>query len=455
MSLSIKVSNDEGKPFLPGSLVLGVVELVLHNDQPIGELAINFNGRTQVLLVNAYGDMTTSRRDYKSVGYLFSRHLNLYQGKYTHRQGRYMWPFAFRIPISASPRALSPESKDFFHPERPWWSDYNVDLHPLPPSFSYGGRFICFVEYTLHATLTRPVRTPISLYKCLSATKAVQVQAAMQEPQLSLCNNGPYTTYRHNFRFKLGNPASTMGNSLWSNFCQIQRRFRPKRTEKLELQVSVRLPRTIILEKQATLPVVVAATVRAINSDDMSQQNPDSGNIQYKNLVIRSFKTSLFQLTQVRAGCHRASAERRVSVRKGSCIVPLSGSSILAPGASEVSNRDTGAAVHVNLADIAGSTIPTTTLTLTPDFSTYNVANSHFLNISLKMEYANKRFKFHLRHIPIRVLSSECCVLNPSEICQGELSSSQGSWEEAWILPPSSESEHDTLFADPPPYYRA
>ncbi len=453
MSLSIKVSNDKGKPFLPGSLILGVVELVLNDDQPIGELAINFNGRTQVLLVQAYGDMATSRRDYKSVGYLFSRHLNLYQNKYTHRQGEYIWPFAFRIPVSASPRALSPESKDFFHPERPWRSDYNVDLHPLPSSFSYGGRFICFVEYTLHATVTRPSRTPISICKCLSADKAIPVQALSQEPHVDLCSKGPYTTYRHNVQCKLENPSSTMGRSFWSTFCQSQRWFRPMQSRNLGLQVFVRLPRTIVLEKQAMLPVLVAATAHAINSDGTSQQYLYSGNLYHKNLVIRSFKTSLFQLTQVRAGCHRASAEQRVSVRKGSCIVPLSGSAISSPGASEVSDRDTGAAVHVNLADITGSTIPTTTLT--PDFSTYNVANSHFLNISLKIEYANKRFKFHLRHIAIRVLSSEYCGLDPNNICQGELSSGQGSWEEAWILPPSSESEHDTVFADPPPCYRA
>lgn len=454
MSLLIKLSNDDGKSYLPGSLILGIVELVLHEDQPIGELTIDFSGRAEVLLVHSYGDMTTSRSDYKSVGYLFSQHLNLYQGKWTHRKGTYMWPFVFSMPSSAAPRTMSPESPGFFHPERPWKSDSNGELHPLPPSFSHGSRFICAVEYTLRATLQRPDRTSISPCKTLSATKAVKVQAFKQESNGDLHSDTHCATYRHTIPFRLQQPSSRIPGFLWPILCQSQL-FRSRSVDGAGLDLSIRLPRTISLKKQASLSVLIAATARGVDVNNVGQQDSANGNFHGKNLVIRSFTVSLLELTQVRAGCHRASAERCIFVRKGSCIVvPLSEDTPI-PRHIGGSPQDDGAADFVNLADTVDLTIPKTVIT--PDFSTYNIANAHFLKVSLKMEYANKSFKLHLRHIPIQVLSSDYHGLDQvqPEIPPTDVLGNPGAHEDAWIVPPPFEESAEAQFADSPPCYTA
>lgn len=460
MSLSIVLSNDDGKPFLPGSMVLGVVKLVTFDDQAIDEVTINFRGRASVLLVHSYGDMTTSRRDYKSVGYLFSQHLTLYQGKYTHRKGSYMWPFAFYIPLSASPRAGPFGSNDFFCPEYPWKNDNSVELHPLPPSMSESGRFLCAVEYMLQATLSRPRRNPIPLSKNISTVKQVQVQPFTRKLDLNVSGDWPYANYRHNVQCALGNRSRTLPARLWSSLCERRRRFKRLSTPKVELHVSVLMPKKLILKEQVALSVLVAATAYAIDSDIATDQTSESVHLHSKNLTITSFKVSLLQRTQVRAGCHRSSSKKRIFVRKGSCILPLSGNLSLASTQSGITNQDTGAVVSVNLADIADLTVSSTTFV--PDFSTYNIARSHSLEMLFKMEYENKRFKFYLRDIPIRVLSPECDRMDQSGGQPSERTGGQSTSDEVWIVPPpaacavdNDDDAIDALHGEPPPPYRA
>lgn len=457
MSLLIRISNDDGNRYCPGSLILGVVELTLHEDQPIGTLSIGFTGRASVLLVQAYGDMTTSRKDYKSVGYLFSQHLNLYQGKWTHRKGKYMWPFAFRVPKAAAPRAVSPASPDFFHQERPWRSDYNPGQHRLPPSFSHGGHFLCFVEYTLDANLLRPNG---SRCKNLTAVKAVQIQATTEYSESLQTGDHSYATYEHTALCRLGKSLSMLPKCL---------RSRSIRTGRAEICMLVSTRKSITLREKSALPLNVAARVEYTHSNNDSQHNSKPTHSDHGNLTIKAFKLSLLQLTQVRAGCHRASTERRIVVRKG-----LLGKEIPLSSSPQTPHQEKSASSHqedctktpitqVNLADAIKFTIPSTT-TICPDFSTYNIANSHVLDITLKMEFACRRFKFHVRH-PIKVLASpsDCSGLEHlSDFYLNFLrfrASQTGSAcdNDAWVILPRSMEENadSSMVADLLPSYSA
>jgi hypothetical protein len=279
----------------------------------------------------------------------------------------------------------------------------------------------------------------------------MKVQAFAQESDGDLHSDRPFVTYRHTVPFRLEQPSRRIPGFLRSILSQGQL-LRSTSIEEAELDLSILLPRTIVIKKQASLSVLIAATARGIDLDSASQKESGNGNFHHKNLVIRSFKVSLLQLIQVRAGCHRASAEKRVFVREGSCIVPLSRNPPL-PGSIGVSNQDDGAPIFASLVDTVDLKIPTTVIT--PDFSTYNIANSHFLEISLKMEYANKRFKFHLRHIPIQILSSDCGGLDQiqTEIPHTDVLASTGAREDAWIVPPPSEESAEAQLADSPPCY--
>ncbi|EXJ72441.1 uncharacterized protein A1O5_04945 [Cladophialophora psammophila CBS 110553] len=542
MSLSISLSNNDRKPFRPGSMLLGVVKLVTHDDQPIGDLAIAFTGRASVLLIHSYGDMTTSRRDYKSVGYLFSQLLNLHQGNKhdTHLKGNYMWPFAFQIPLCATPRLVSPlgsKDKDCFPPEEPWKNDYDgVNQHPLPPSMAYSGPYLCSIEYLLHAKLTQPGRASVLLNRGLNAVKKVTVHTFSRpqdlDPSLDEQRRQPlYASYRHWVQCTLDDG---MSHSIAETFCspatsplrllrlcpKDRRRSEstnPASPPKVELHISVVLPKRIILEDHATtrLSVMVAASSHPVtesNNDNTNgsteEQTPPKTSrhsLRHANLITSSFKLSLVQHTHVRAGCHRSSSERRIFVRTGSCILPVTlrgastSSSLLEQprpatkfsadqgGGSSSSSSSSNSSnsngppppqpeeeVSIDLAKITDLTLPST-LALVPDFSTYNIARSHSLDVQFEMRYGEKRFKFSLRKIPLRILSPACYYaeeedhqhtdLRPGDrrlnqiTCASDLDGG-GDHNDVWIVPPPSECDPNddenianALIAEPPPQY--
>ncbi|KIW94550.1 uncharacterized protein Z519_04526 [Cladophialophora bantiana CBS 173.52] len=453
MSLSISISNDDGKPFLPGSPVLGVVKLVTYDDQPIGELSITFRGRASVLLIHSYGDMTTSRKDYQSVGYLFSQYLNLYQGKYTHRKGSYMWPFAFCIPISAAPRAVAPNSTDFFHPEHPWKNDRPLGFHPLPPSMSHGGRFHCSINYTLEATLAQPARTPISLNKTLTASKEVQVQPLPHQTELDIGDDWPYTNYRHKLQCNIKNVSGACSRGILSSLGRCIRGVKAEDRKNLEIYISVRVPKRILLTEQP-LSLIVSASAHSIAKGSQPESVP-LGN----HLTVKRFKLSLWQYTHVRAGRHHSSSTRRVFVRQSSSPLAVSETPSLGPWQAECSDAQTSGVTATNLADIADLSVPATILV--PDFSTYNIARSHSLEISFKMQYLNKKFSFCLGNIPIRLLPNKHVSAGQTEMRPEEPSVNESELQDGWMVfsPGGDLSTNDDvaniLLEEPPPQYRA
>ncbi|KIX08047.1 uncharacterized protein Z518_02702 [Rhinocladiella mackenziei CBS 650.93] len=480
MALSISLSNDDGRPYTPGSMVLGVVRLDTFEDQTIGSLTITFSGQTKVLLNQNYGDLTVSRTDYYSCGYLFSRHLSLYQGKYTHHKGTYAWPFAFRIPLFAAPRAIAPGSKELFERRPPWKGDRGPEPHPLPPSMFYRGRFTSSVEYVLQAILAQPSASPMALNKNLIALKTIPVHTLAISPTLSSEDDWPYINHRHVVKCPLASASQTVTSRIFSKF------YRGKgNVPEVELWLCVLLPKKIEIKAQAALSILVSATAQRCIPETPRQDR--GGNIlnSHAKLTITSFKLSLVQRTQVRAGCHSPSSERQIFTRKGSCSVPVS-QSPSTTSSTEPSNPEarTTEATFVNLGDSADLSVPIASLV--PDFSTYNIARSHTLDLALNVEYERKRFKFILRTVPIRILPrsgsdlerrlSQSLALDDEYGCeqrsgQGRVNSGiqslrQGQGEESWVVPPPEAPNadniadadtcgvpSDAIFAEPLPVY--
>ncbi|KAK5188005.1 hypothetical protein LTR92_011793, partial [Exophiala xenobiotica] len=200
MALSINLSRDEGKPFTPGSMVLGVVKFTTYEDRNIESLNIDFKGVAKAFLNQNYGDLVVSRTDYVSKSYLFSRHLDLYRGEGIQHRGTYAWPFAFRIPLFAAPRAVPPGSKESFYPKHPWKGDLALSAHPLPPSMNQNGKFVCTVQYGLEATL---VHSPAATTQAKSRSEKKQASRIVPVESLDMSSNThsgddwPYTIHRH------------------------------------------------------------------------------------------------------------------------------------------------------------------------------------------------------------------------------------------------------------------
>ena len=232
--------------------------------------------------------------------------------------------------------------------------------------------------------------------KNLSASKTITVQNQGALGNSSADGDWPYVKHQHTVRCPLLNASQTATRRFLSTLYNGGKGCGAE----IELRVSVLLPKKLEVKERTALSVLISAT---------PHYNPEtaargcSETITHSILVIKSFKLSLIQHTQVRAGCHTPSTDRRVFTRKGSCVVPVSRIA-LTPNASnpaQESNGDTPTTL-VNLSDITDLTVPRDILV--PDFSTYNIARSHTLELTFTMEYERKKFKFALRDVPIWVL---------------------------------------------------
>ncbi|KAL6247957.1 hypothetical protein RBB50_005305 [Rhinocladiella similis] len=406
MTLSIRLSLDEGKPITPGSVVLGVVKIETNEDQIIESLNIDFKGLTKVFLKQKnYSDLVSPLPDYLSKGYLFSRHQSLYNGGGIQRKGTYAWPFAFRVPLFAAPRILPSGSKDLFKSTVPWRGDLVVDKRPqpLPPSMIHTGRFLCSVHYFLEATLVqRPAETQGGKNKStkVQTSRAIPVQSLDMAPGERALHGGdwPYVVHRRKMR------CTSTGACLHTALRHIP--FLPMKALGLsqegerELCFSVLLPQKIDSGEQSPLSIPVSCSIH--KSLASWSPGPASG------LVGRSsesfelfFKLSLILHTQARAGCHTCASSKRIFVRQGSATMPESGPAS-SPTPSETETGANTPAFSVNLSDMVDLSIPSELLTA--DFSTYNIAQSHSFEVVLRIRYAGKKHKVFLRDVPVTVV---------------------------------------------------
>lgn len=406
MALSISLSNAGEKPYTPGSVVLGVVKLVTFEDQAIGALTLSFSGLTKVRMNQNYGDLTVSRSDYFSCGRLFAQQLSLYSGKFTHHKGTYAWPFAFHIPLLAAPKGPPLSTSEAFRRAHPWKGDFGPDPHPLPPTMSYRGRFSCSVEYVLQAHLEQSPGNTTLLKKNLSVLKAVLVQSlAPPAPTPDSAGDWPYINHRYKVKCPLIKSSQTMTARFFS---KLRSRDDQGDAPNVELRMSVLLPKVLEVKDASALSVIVSATA-SLHSQIMRPEYLERTHATASELTVKSFKLSLVQHTQARAGVHAPSSERKIFVRQGVCCVPVSQSSPITnnfdPSSGGVAEATrTIEATSVNLGDVVDMTVPVASLI--PDFSTYNIARWHTLDVVFHMEYERKKFRYMLSGVPIRVMST-------------------------------------------------
>ncbi|KAK5355048.1 hypothetical protein LTR11_011844 [Exophiala xenobiotica] len=393
MALCIRLSHDERKPFTPGSMVLGVVKLTTSEAPIIDSLNINFKGLTKVFLNQHYGDLVVSKTDYVSEGYLFSRHLDLYSGDCIQHKGTYAWPFVFRIPLFAAPRNVTPGSKEMFYPKHPWKCDLGLDAHPLPPSMVQTGGFVCSVQYVLEATLVqRPPTTnhPKIKGKEVRASQKISVQNLDMPSRIVSGGDWPYFIHRHTMPLSSSESSHRSVHRLLPIFSR--KGLDP--SSEAKLCFSVLLPKKLEIKEQQALSIAVSCTV---DGPPAAQGSVSSAVDRRPDLVVYSFKLSLVQHTQVRAGSHANSADKRVLTRKGSGIMPVSRTNI----STSQTTRNTPIP-FVNLCDTVDLSVPAGLLAA--DFSTYNIARHHSLEVLFRMTYERKTHKFVLRNVPLRVV---------------------------------------------------
>lgn len=458
MALAISLSHSQGEQFTPGSMVLGVVKLTNHEDQIIKSLSIDFKGLSSVFLNQNYGDMGVSRSNAGSKAYLFSRHLDLYSGEGLHHKGTHVWPFAFRIPLFAAPRLIMPGSKELFYPRKPWKGDFVLErhlAHPLPPSIQMSGKFVCSVRYCLEAVLTYR-SSAVTKPKKLRASHTISVRSLEMSLHASTEGDWSYVKNQHIL-------CSASAQS-WKQYLRqpwlILHRKEKHHVPDVQLCFSVFLPKEIQVKATQMLSIPVACTMIHLSEAGEQQSQTVDRNL---NLVVHSFKFTLFQHAWVRAGSHDSSSVKKILTRKGTCIVPVSHTS-----SSNSCGAENSPDHIVNLSNVVDMSIPESVLS--PDFSTYNITRFHSLEIRFYLSYGGRKNQFVLRDVPIRVISQS------SETLQRRLSEGLESDDEhgcnlvgiCWrnyrfaavsadhdALGLASDSDGDLCPETPPPVYTA
>ncbi|KIV88577.1 hypothetical protein PV10_08247 [Exophiala mesophila] len=363
---------------------MGVVKFTNHADQMIESLTLDFQGQSKVFL---HHDMGTARPRNVSESYLFSRHADLHCDQGIQQKGNYFWPFAFRIPLFAAPRLLDSEFPEIFYPELPWRGDFVNEpftAHPLPPSMQEMGRSMCSIQYKLAASLV--YRLPASSKsKKMQASRTIPVQSLDMSSATSSGPGNAYVIHRHTF------PEGKSSSS--QHFLHLLPGFRGEQQSYTDVKIcfSALLPKTLNLNVRQALSIPICCAMKK-GPPDVSVVVPRA------ILEVHSAKISLFQHTRIRAGSHSNETVKRIFTRKGSCVIPITRSTSKATS-NEEGEVDT---TWVDLCNVIDLTVPTKSIT--PSFSTYNIARFHSLEVRFCLCLGGHKNRMVLRRVPIQVL---------------------------------------------------
>lgn len=403
MALSIILSQDASTVYTPGSVVSGTVKLTAATEQAIESVTIFFTGQCKVLLIHSRGDMIMSRTDYRSCGHLFSQHRTLYRGKYTHREGTYMWPFAFRIPTFAYPTFLpGPDGRgNFFERKPPWRGTNYPEPHPLPPTLDYHGAFLCSVEYVLHATLVHPPNSYIFFRNNLDVSKRILVQCTRAQRVLELPTGSPHHIRQRTFHIQPLEPTTSHQRRILSSLGHAAKRaISSPDIPQLSFTLSIFVPK--VLEEKSDKPIPILLSVTHNRQRQGSQCSPEDVDVALPVIQVKHFALFVIVHTHVRAGCHELSEKKKLSLGTGACEIPVT-KEHLASGLLDSSNDSPLSNGNlVNLGDVAN--IRVDPVRIIPEFSTYNIFRAYSLELKLHLVCGGKSMKFEFRDITVDIL---------------------------------------------------
>jgi hypothetical protein len=406
MALSIILSQDASTVYTPGSVVSGTVRLTAATEQAIESVTIFFTGQCKVLLIHSRGDMVISRTDYRSCGHLFSQHLTLYRGKYTHRKGTYIWPFAFQIPTFAHPTSLpSPDGRgNFFECKAPWRGTNYPEPHPLPPTLDYHGAFLCSVEYVLHATLVRPPNSYIFFRNNLDVSKRISVQCSRAQRVLELPTGPLHHIRQRTFHIQSFERQTLHQRRILSSLGHAAKRaINSPEIPQLSFTLSIFVPKVLEGKSDKPIPILISATHHPQRQG--SQCSPEDVDVALPVIQVKHFALFVIVHTHVRAGCHELSEKKKVSLGTGTCEIPIAKEHLVS-GSLDLSNESPLSNGNlVNLGDVAN--IRVSPVRIIPEFSTCNIFRAYSLELKFHLVCGGKSMKFEFRDITVDVLPDE------------------------------------------------
>jgi hypothetical protein len=388
MALSIVWNEGTDTICHPGSVLSGNVRLLAAKQQPLGQVAVTFAGRCKVRIERSNGQ---SVQFYYSKGYYFRERQILHEGDFTFQAGTYSWPFTFIMPTSADRGFIQSQNGkgDAFGPDPPWRGTNTGRLHPLPPSFN--GPRKCSVEYYLKAELTPPQKGASLLSRSIEEKVMLNFRPLM----IGLGLDQNLRNYNQKFSIRTLRLLPEDSEERHSFRHKLKGIFQSSSLPELNLQVEVSIPRRVVATRGTAFPCLVSVTPCARAVEDIRQ-------VPQSSVQVRRFEIELRSHTEARTRNHRDYKKEKVVLGAGS------GAAIWIQEPEDANEKtksgngkgQVGAIVTTDLGAIHGVRIPAG---MTPDFSTYNIAHYHSLQLKLRLECAGEGMNFDVPELQLEI----------------------------------------------------
>jgi hypothetical protein len=390
MALSIVWDEGINTTCHPGSVLSGHVQLLAAKQQPLGQVAVTLAGRCKVRIERSNGQ---SKTYYYSKGYYFRRRQNLHEGDFTFQVGTYSWPFRFVIPPYAE-RGLVQSEKgkgDTFKSDCPWRGTYTADPHPLPASFN--GPRKCSVEYYLKAELTPPRQGSGLFSRSIEEKVMLNFRPVMVESVPAFDQGFRIINQKFSIRtLKLLPEDSEERHSFRHKLKGV---FQSSSLPELNLDVQVSIPRRVVANRGAGFPCMVSVSRRTTALED-TRQVPQS------SVQVRRFELELRSHTEARTRYHKDHKREKTLLGAGSgAAIWIQNADDVDGGSKPACEAGRGeATAATNLGAMYRVRIP---YGVTPNFSTYNIAHYHTLELKLRLECAGEVMNFDVPELQLEV----------------------------------------------------
>ncbi|KIW47281.1 uncharacterized protein PV06_02862 [Exophiala oligosperma] len=455
MTFRIVLSGNERGYFCPGDHLNGVVTLAAPREGHAESVSMSFFGRSVVLIARA------GRKRASSCGYLCRKHIILLRGLHFYAGQTFFWPFTFQLPRHSTflyrDETNTTNVDGVFSCESPWRGSSDAETIPLPPSFSYKGKFNCHVEYVIQARLIQPPSSHLLSGMDMTAYTEITVRPPLPTIAFSPVSTLPRFQSHHQTFFCSSSHRAHRMRSLTPELFGTSNGglVSSLPLNNLYLSIHILLPNFINLQAQTPVPVAVRATH---SSKDGS----------HFGIQIRSLRLDLVSHTKVRARSVRASECRRICLIEEICNIPVHQADPL-----ELQNYDGKTKFHGNdeyfrfvtergleityLDKCATSTILDRT-NLVPEFCTYNIFQSYSLDVKCQMNYGKERLTCTENGIPIQLVNFESDT--PSTLLSREDRSQvtdfgNNTHENNMSSDNDDMSLSETIILESPPAYRA
>jgi hypothetical protein len=390
MALSIVWDEGVNTNCRPGSVFSGRVQLLAIKQQSLGQVAVTFAGRCKVRIERSNGQTTTY---YHSKGYYFRQRQGLHEGDFTFQAGTYSWPFRFVMPQYADLGLIQSDKGkgDTFEPNCRWKATYSEGPHPLPASFNGPKR--CSVEYYVKAELTPPCKGSSLFSRSIEEKVMLNFQAVMLGSVPA--SDQAFRIFKQKFSIRTLKLLPENSEERHSFRHKLKGVFQSSSLPELNLDVQVSIPRQVVANRGAVFPCLVSVCRCATALEDKRQ-------VPQSSVQVRRFELDLRSHTEARTRNHKDHKREKIPLGAGS------GAAIRIQKADDVDGKSKPAyeagrgeaTMATNLGAMYRARIPNG---VTPDFSTYNIAHYHTLELKLRLECAGEVMNFDVTGLQVEI----------------------------------------------------